>query len=72
MKPGMHPPASQAAPPLPSCRQATLQDTIDKLAAALGEANYYGSIFTIRHAAATQRAAGTPPSPRHPAPASAA
>lgn len=37
---------------------ATLQDTIDKLAAALGEANYYGSIFTIRHAAATQRAAG--------------
>ncbi|KAL4428250.1 hypothetical protein ABPG75_002339 [Micractinium tetrahymenae] len=37
---------------------ATLQDAIDKLAAALGEANFYGSVFTIRHAAATQRAAG--------------
>lgn len=37
---------------------AALQDTIDKLAAALGEANFYGSVFTIRHAAATQRASG--------------
>ncbi|KAL4433094.1 hypothetical protein ABPG77_006521 [Micractinium sp. CCAP 211/92] len=37
---------------------ATLQETVDKLAAALGEANFYGSVFTIRHAAATQRAAG--------------
>ena len=38
--------------------QANLQDTIDKLATALGEGNLYGALYTMQHAASKGLQAG--------------